>query len=141
MKRYGWFLASAFLFVLVAGFSTSVCAQPAPATLSVRVFFGPKMNGEAIGPCSDIKIVVTPSIGTPIVQPATGPKSGAKGGQCTATFKNLIPGKPLKLEAKFADFDSMPDDTHGPPNGKWTNPLTLEAGRMVVKYVMIDGKP
>ena len=142
MKKLPLYVMPILLLAAVAGAHTPVSSQRTrTANLNVRVYFGSQMGGQAAGPCSEIKIVVTPQSGQPIEQAASGPQSGAKGGQCTASFKNLPAGVPLELKAVYSDLSSKPDDSHELPAGKWTNPLTLKAGSTAVKYIKIDGKP
>lgn len=142
MKKLPLYVIPVLLLMAVVGSQTTVSSQrTSTATLNVRVFFGPQMGSQAAGPCSEIKIVATPENGTPIEKMASGPQSGAKGGQCTASLKNVPAGVPVELKAVYSDLPSKPDDTHELPAGKWTNPLTLKAGTTVMKYVMIDGKP
>ena len=121
--------------------ATAEAQRMATANLSVRVFFGRQMGGILPGACSEIKIVATPKNGKPIVQTASGPKVGAKGGQCTASLKNLPAGVPIELKAVYSDLSSQPEDSYPLPAGKWTNPITLKAGSTEVKYIQIDGKP
>jgi hypothetical protein len=142
MKRLRLFVLPMLLLMVVIGSQSSVSSQrKRTATLNVRVYFGSQMGGQAAGPCSEIKIVATPQNGQPIEQAASGPQSGAQGGQCTASLKNVPAGVPIELKAVYSDLSSNPDDTHELPAGKWTNPLTLKAGSTVVKYIKIDGKP
>lgn len=142
MKRLLWYALPALLLVAAAGSQTAVVSQRTrTATINVRVFFGSQMGGQAAGPCSEIKIVATPQNGKPIVQAAAGPQSGAKGGQCTASLKNVPAGVPVELKAVYSDLSSSPDDTHELPAGKWANPITLKPGSTEVKYIKIDGKP
>jgi hypothetical protein len=134
------------LLLLAAVVGTQTTAGQSPtriklATLNVRVFFGSQIGSHLPGPCSDIKIMVTPENGQPIVQAASGPQSAAKGGQCTASFKNVPAGVPVELKAVYIDIISKPDDSHDLPAGKWTNPLTLQAGSTTMKYLIIQGKP
>ena len=142
MKRLPLYAIPVLLLIAVVGSQINVSSQRTnTATLNVRVYFGPQMGSQAAGPCSEIKIVATPQNGTPIEQAASGPQSGAKGGQCTASLKKVPAGVPVELKAVYSDLSSKPDDTHELPAGKWTNPLTLSAGSTVMKYIMIDGKP
>lgn len=139
-----WTIHTALGLVIVSVISSWASADAqriATANLNVRVFFGSQMGGSLSSPCSDIKIVATPKNGKPIIQTATGPKSGAKGGQCTASLKNLPAGVPIELKAVYSDFPSEPDNSYPLPAGKWTNPITLKAGTTDVKYIKIDGKP
>lgn len=134
-------LAPFLLLILAIGFTPSVSSQPPTANLNVRVYFGEQMGGQAVGPCSEIMIVVTPQNGTPIKLAASGPVSGAKSGQCLANFKNLPAGIPLTLTAVYSDLPSMPDDSTKPPGGKWTNPITLVANQTVSRNIKLYGKP
>jgi hypothetical protein len=142
MKKLLLYAISTLFLMSLVGAHTNIRSQrTATANLNVRVFFGPQMGSQAAGACAEIKIVATPQSGTPIEQFASGPKVGAKGGQCTASLKNLPAGVPIELKAVYSDLPSKPDPTHELPAGKWTNPLTLKAGSTVMKYIMIDGKP
>lgn len=142
MKRLPLYASLTLLLMAVVGAQTIVSSQRGKtATLNVRVYFGTQMGEQAAGPCSEIKIVATPQNGKPIEQAASGPQVGAKGGQCTASLKNVPAGVPIVLKAVYSDLPSKPDDTHELPAGKWTNPLTLKAGTTVMKYIKIDGKP
>ena len=131
---------------MVVGTQTNILAQQPKmptlqtATLNVRVYFGGQMGNLASGPCSEIKIVATPQNGKPIEQAASGPQAGAKGGQCTASLKNVPAGVPIVLKAVYSDLPSTPDDSHELPAGKWSNPLTLKAGSTVMKYIKLGGK-
>jgi hypothetical protein len=145
MKRLHFYAMAMLLIGAIVGLQQAVSSQtptaPAPGTINVRVFFG-KQLGSINGPCSTIKIIAKPKNGNAIVQLASGPKLGAKGGQCTGSLKNVPVNVPITLTAEYADsLSSKPDDTYGPPAGKWTNPLTLKPGETVMKYLKIDGKP
>jgi len=129
------------LVSVIGSVATADAQRMATANISVRVFFGSQMGGVLPGPCSEIKIVATPKNGPSIVKPASGPTSGAKGGQCTAELNNLPAGVPIQLKAVYSDLSSQPDDSFELPAGKWKNPLTLKAGTTDVKYIKIDGKP
>jgi hypothetical protein len=130
------------LIAALVGAQAAVSSQRGrTATLNVRIFFGSQMGGQLPGPCSTIKVVATPKNGQPIEQAASGPQSGAKGGQCTASLKNVPANVPVELKAIYSDLSTNPDDSHELPAGKWTNPLTLKAGTTVMKYIKIDGKP
>jgi hypothetical protein len=142
MNKLPLYATLSLLLMAVLGAHTTVNSQRTrTATLNVRVYFGSQMGGQAAGPCSEIKIVATPKNGQPIEQAASGPQAGAKGGQCTASLKNVPAGVPIELKAVYSDLSSNPDDSHELPAGKWTNPLTLTAGTTVMKYIKIDGKP
>ena len=129
------------LLAVVAGTLTTISCGPAKvATLNAGVIFGSQL-GHLPSPCSDIKIVATPKNGKPIEQAASGPQTGAKDGDCTASLKNVPAGVPVELKAVYSDLPSRPDVSHPLPAGQWTNPLTLQAGSTVMKYIEIDGKP
>jgi hypothetical protein len=142
MKKLLLYAMPMLLLMAIVGAQTTVSPQRiSTATLNVRVYFGSQMGSQMAGPCSAIKIVATPQNGQPIEQMASGPQVGAKGGQCTASLKNVPAGVPIQLKAVFSDLSSNPDDSHELPAGKWSNPLTLKAGSTVMKYIKIDGKP
>jgi hypothetical protein len=143
MKRLHFYAMAMLLLVAIVGTQQAVSSQPAPATATiyVRVFYGQQWGAKQLdGPCSAIRIIATPQNGPPIAKLASGPTSGAKAGQCTASLK--VPANvPVVLTAEYAGFYSEPDDSYGPPAGKWTNPLTLKPGETVMKYIKVDGKP
>jgi len=146
MKKLTLYAIPMLFLMAMVGAQTNIRPQApktiSTATLNVRVFFGTQMSGHANGPCSAIKIVATPQNGKPIEQAASGPQAGAKGGQCTASLKNVPAGVPIELKAVHSsNFSSNPDDSHELPAGKWSNPLTLQAGSTVMKYIKMDGKP
>jgi len=141
MKKLTLYAMPILFLMAMVGTQTNILAQqPKTATMNVRVFFA-QPGDQASGPCSGIKIVATPENGQPIWQYASGPQTAAKGGQCTASLKQVPAGVPVVLKAVFGDVPSNPDDTHELPAGKWTNPLTLKAGSTVMKYIKINGKP
>ena len=147
MKRLHFYATAMLLLVAIVGTQQAVNSQPPAAsaaltaTLNARVFYGQQWGAKQLdAPCSAIRIVATPKQGPPIAKLASGPTSGAKPGQCAASLK--VPANvPLVLTAEYAGFYSEPDDTYGPPMGKWTNPLTLKPGEAVMKYIKVDGKP
>ncbi|WP_448533555.1 hypothetical protein [Parathermosynechococcus lividus] len=142
MKKLPLHVTLGLLFIAAVDLNATVNAQRLrTATLNVRVFFGSQMGGQLPAPCSAIQIVATPKNGQPIQQAASGPQVGAKGGQCTASLKNVPAGVPIELKAVYLDLPSQPDDSYDLPAGKWTNPLILEPGSTVMKYIKIDGKP
>jgi hypothetical protein len=141
MKRLCFYTLAMLLIGASVGAQQPVNSrQPsATATINVRVFFGEGLsNGlDSKTPCSAIKIIATPKNGQPIEQAASGPQSGAKGGQCTASLKHVPANVPIELTASYYFFSSKPDDSYDPPAGKWTNPLTLKAGQTVMKYIKL----
>ncbi len=150
MKRLPSYIMPMLLLMAMVGAQTTILSQTpnrgtrrkSTATLNVRVFFGSQMGGQLDVPCSALKIVATPQNGQPIEQAASGPQVGAKGGQCTASLKNVPAGVPIMLKAVHSsNLSSNPDDSYELPAGKWSNPLTLKAGSTVMKYIKIDGKP
>lgn len=141
MKRLLFYPLAMMLIAASIGTQQPVNSQlpPATATINVRVFFGQGMplQLDSKTPCSAIKIIATPQNGQPIAQAASGPQSGAKGGQCTASLKNVPANVPIELKASYYLASSAPDDSYDPPAGKWTNPLTLKAGEKVMKYIKL----
>ena len=143
MKKSRFYALPIALIGLVVGAAETAHSsyQPPPGTISGRIFFGDQMGNQALGPCSDIKVVATPNKGTPISIAASGPAKGATDGLCTFTLKNIPPSVPIELKAVYGDFSSYAEKTYPLPQGKWTNPITLKAGEKVTKYIEIDGKP
>lgn len=139
MKRLYFYAMAMLLIGASFGAEQPVNSHPpqATATINVRVFFGKGLPSQLDSPCSAIKIVATPKNGQPIGQAASGPNSGATGGMCTASLKNVPANVPVELKATYYLATSMPDDSYGPPAGKWTNPLTLKPGETVMKYLKL----
>lgn len=140
-KLHRYAILVLLISLVIAAQETVTSKRQSPGTIRGRIFFGEKMGNQALGPCSDIKVVATTPSGQSVVQTASGPSSGAKDGQCTFTLKNIYPNTPIQLKAVYSDFSSYPEKTYPPPNGQWTNPLTVKPLETVTKFIEIDGKP
>ncbi len=141
MKIYFGYTAAALLLCLALNSPQTTSAQRGrTAKITGRIFFGQQMGGQAVGPCSAIMVRAVTANKT-VEKAATGPNSGAKGGQCTFTLTGVPAGVPIELKAVYSDLISKPEDTYPAPAGNWTNPFTLKPGEKVNKYIKIDGKP
>lgn len=141
MKKLRFVTLAAFLLFTGLGiqFPAHSAGQTKTATINGRIFFGKGLTNLQI-PCKAIIVTARPKEKAPIVQAATGPLMDLKSGECTFSIKNVPPGVPVELKAKFQDYVSSPEDTYPAPAGKWTNPLILKPGQIVTKYVKLSLK-
>lgn len=119
------------------------------ALLIVRVYFDPQIAQQFARPCSAITIEIdgpaAPGNRISTIpfrdKAAAGhPDATADGSPCTVSFSKVLAGAPLTLKATLRDFPWKPHTTHAPPTGQWSNPITLQAGQLAVRDIMIDRK-
>jgi hypothetical protein len=87
-----------------------------------------------VGPCSAIHVEADPAGAPSVIEAASGPDNAPSGG-CSAVMKGLPSGVDVTLSASGPGLQSKPDTAHGPPSGKWDNPLTLAVGFNPIRFL------